>query len=68
MRKSVSKVGEGERVDIEAVIARPGEAFTPAQADIPERLLRECGQNIPDKQLIEEIGLALAIHSRGNSK
>ena len=29
-------------------------------------MLREYAGTIPDKQLIEEIGLALAIHARSN--
>ena len=38
-------------MDIEAVIA--------------ERMLRDYGGTIPDAQLVEEIGLAIAIHRRG---
>ena len=52
-------------MDLEAVVARLGEVFTPDEAAIAERLLREYGGTIPDAQLIEEIGLALAIFRRG---
>ena len=51
--------------EIEAVIAALGGRFDPAEAALIERMLRECGSTIPDAQLIEEIGLALAIHRRG---
>ncbi len=36
----------------------------PDEVAIAERLLRESGGTIPDAQLIEEIGLALAVHRR----
>ena len=49
---------------IEAVIARLGEVFDAGEAAIAERMLREYGGTIPDKQLLSEIGLALAIHRR----
>ncbi len=49
-------------MDIEAVIAALGTQYDPAEAAIAERMLREYAGTIPDKQLIEEIGLALAIH------
>ena len=51
-------------VDIEAVIARLGEVFDADETAIAERMLREYGGTIPDKQLLSEIGLALAIHRR----
>ena len=51
-------------MDIEAVIARLGEVFDAGEAAIAERMLREYGGTIPDKQLLSEIGLALAIHRR----
>ncbi len=51
-------------VDIEAVIAGLGTVFDADEAAIAEKLLREYGGRIPDKQLIEEIGLAVAIHRR----
>ena len=51
-------------MDIEAVIARLGEVFTPDEAALAERLLRKYGGTIPDKQLLSEIGLAVAIHRR----
>jgi hypothetical protein len=52
------------RVDIAAVIAGLGTVFDADEAAIAERLLREYGGTIPDKQLIDEIGLAVAIHRR----
>ena len=51
-------------MDIEAVIAALGTRFDAAEAGIIERMLRESGGTIPDAQLVEEIGLALAIHRR----
>ena len=53
------------RVDIAAVIAALGDRVTAEEAAIAERMLREHGGTVPDRQLIEEIGLALAIHRRG---
>jgi hypothetical protein len=54
-------------VDIEAVIARLGEVFTPAEAAIAGRLLREYNGTVPDAQLISEAALALAIFRRGST-
>ena len=51
--------------DIDALIADLGTRFNPDEAAIAEQLLRESGGTIPDKQLVEEIGLAIAIHRRG---
>jgi hypothetical protein len=51
-------------MDIEAVVGRLGEVFTPDEAAIAERLLREYGGTVPDAQLLSEIGLAVAIHRR----
>ena len=48
-----------------AVIARLGDVFNKDEADIIERILREYAGIVPDKQLIEEIGLAIAVHRRG---
>ena len=39
--------------------------FTPGEDTIAERMLREYGGTIPDKQLLSEIGLAVAIHRGG---
>ena len=39
--------------------------YSAERAAIVERMIREYHGTIPDKQLIEEIGLALAIHQRG---
>lgn len=52
-------------MDIEAVIERLGEVFSPDEAAIAERMLREYGGTIPDAQLVEEIGLAVAAHRQG---
>jgi len=51
-------------MDIEAVVAALGSRFDPYEAAIIERMLREHADTIPDKQLIEEAALALAIHRR----
>ena len=39
-----------------------GTRFAPDEAAIIERMLREHGGTVPDKQLIEEAALALAVH------
>jgi len=52
-------------VDIEAVIAALGGRFDPDETAVIERVLRDYGGMIPDAQLIEEAGLALAIWRRG---
>ena len=52
-------------MDIEAVIAALGTRFDADETAIIERMLRQLHGTMPDKQLIEEIGLALAIHRRG---
>ena len=62
----VPSAGRGSRaypalVDIEAKIAALGGRYT-VEAAVIERVLREHGGAMPDKQLIEEAGLALAIH------
>jgi hypothetical protein len=49
-------------MDIEAVIAALGSRFEPDESAIIERMLGEYGGTVPDKQLIEEIGLALAAY------
>lgn len=53
-----------ESMDIEQVIAALDDRFDPAEAEIVERLLRDYNGTIPDRQLLDEIGLALAIHRR----
>ena len=53
-------------MDIEAVIAALGTRYNAAEAAIIERMLREYGGTIPDAQLIDEIGFALAIYRRGS--
>jgi len=44
------------------VIAALGDRYTSDEATFIERMLRENHGTIPDKQLLEEIGLSLAIH------
>ncbi len=56
---------ETNPMNIEPVIAALGDHYSAERAAIVERMLREYDGTIPDKQLIEEIGLALAIHRRG---
>lgn len=51
-------------MDVEAVIARLGDVFDADETRIAERLIREHAGRIPDRQLVEEIGLAVAIHRR----
>lgn len=51
-------------MDIELVIARLGSQFNADETGIAERLLREFAGTVPDGQLIEEIGLAIAIQRR----
>jgi hypothetical protein len=51
-------------MDIEAVIAALGGRFDADEAAIIERMLREYGGIIPDAQLVEEIGLAIAVYQR----
>ena len=52
------------RVNIEAVIAALGGRYDAAEIQVIERVLREYGGTVPDAQLIEEAGLALAIWRR----
>ena len=44
------------------MIAGLGDRFTADEAKIAERMLREYGGTMPDRQLVEEIGLAIAVH------
>ena len=52
-------------MNIEAVIAALGGRFDAHETEVIERVLRDHGGTIPDAQLVEEIGLALAIQRRG---
>jgi len=52
-------------MNIEAVIAALGTDYDADEAEIIERVLREHGGAVPDKQLISEAALALAIFRRG---
>ena len=51
-------------MDIELIIAQLGSRFDADETGIAERLLREFTGAVPDDQLIEQIGLAIAIHRR----
>ena len=53
-----------QTVNIEAVIEALGSRFDADEVVIIETMLRELGGTMPDRQMIEEIGLALAIHRR----
>jgi hypothetical protein len=53
-------------VNVDAVIAALDSRYDAPRAAIIERMLRQYAGTIPDKQLIEEIGLALAIHRRSH--
>ena len=55
-------------MDVAAVIAALDTHFDPDEAAIAERMLREYGGSIPDVQLVEEIGLAIAIHRRSKQR
>jgi len=52
-------------MDVAAVIAALDTRFDADEAAIAERMLREYVGTVPDAQLIEEIGLAIAMHRRG---
>ena len=52
------------RINIIAVIAALGDHYTPDESAIIERMLGEYGGTVPGKQLIGEIGLALAVYRR----
>jgi len=55
-------------VDIDAVVeALPGR-FRPAEAALVERILRDLGRTVPYRQLVEEIGLAIAVHRTRRAK
>ena len=47
------------------MIAALSTRLDPAEAAIAERMLREHAGTIPDPQLVEESGLAIAVHQRG---
>jgi hypothetical protein len=51
-------------MDVDAVIAALDTHFDPDEAAIAERMLREHAGAMPEQKLIEEIGLAIAIHRR----
>ncbi len=56
--------GSFKVAEFEAVIAALGGHYDADEAEVIERMLKEYNGTIPDKQLIEEIGLAIAIHRR----
>ena len=49
------------------MIAALGTRFDADEAEIVERMLREHGGSVPDPQLVEEIGLAIAVHRRSRT-
>jgi hypothetical protein len=51
-------------MDVEPVIGAFGECFDPDEAAIAVRMLHEHPGTVSDAQLIEEIGLAIAVHRR----
>jgi hypothetical protein len=51
-------------MDVESLIAELGTRFDADEAAIAERMLREYGGIVADGQLVEEIGLAIAIYRR----
>jgi hypothetical protein len=55
-------------MNIDEVIAMLGTRFDPDEAAIAESMLRELHGTIRDGQLLEEIGLAIAIHRRKKSR
>lgn len=52
-------------MDIEQIIEALDTRFDPAEATIAERMLRELDGTVPDQQMVEEIGLAIAVYRRG---
>ena len=50
------------------MIAALGTRFDAEESVVIERILREYNGTIPDKQLVSEVGLALAIHRRGKRR
>ena len=56
------------QMDIDPVIARLGEISDADESAIAERMLREFNGTIPDRHLLSEIGLSVAINRRGRSK
>ena len=52
-------------MDIDAVTEALESRFDADAAATAERMLREHAGDIPDAQLVEEIGLSLAIYRRG---
>ena len=51
-------------MDIDALIAALDTRFVAEESVVIKRILREYNGTIPDKQLVSEVGLALAIHRR----
>lgn len=51
-------------MDIEAVIAALGDHYDADETAIIARMFREYSDTVPYRQLLSEIGLALAIHRR----
>lgn len=51
-------------MDVDAVVAALDTRFDSDEAAIAEQMLREHADTVLDAQLIEEIGLAIAVHRR----
>ena len=54
-------------MDVDGVIAGLGDRFNADEAEIAARMLREYVGTVPDRQLIEEVGLAIAVHRRSRT-
>ena len=55
-------------MNIDALIAALGGRYDADEAEVIARVLRESGGTIPDDQLIEEAGLALAVYRRWSGR
>lgn len=48
-------------MEVDQIVAALGGRYDRDESAIIERMLRDCAGTVPDAQLIEEIGLALAV-------
>lgn len=51
-------------MNINAVIAALGGRFDADEAGVIERVMREFSGTLPDRPMVEAIGMAMAIHRR----